>query len=71
MRLIRILERKTSTVRRKRQQLSLIREETEDLLDYLAIVEARVKDAGKPRLTHAEVKNRYRLKNDPQSRASS
>ena len=45
------LEREiTRTVRQKRQQLSLIREEVENLLDCLAVLEARAKDAGKPRL---------------------
>jgi hypothetical protein len=47
------------TVRQKRRQLSAIREEVEDLLDYLAVLEARAKDAGKPRLTHEEMKKRY------------
>jgi hypothetical protein len=47
------------TVREKRQQLSQIREEVENLLDYLVVLEARAKDAGKPRLSHDEVKKRY------------
>ena len=47
------------TVRQKRQQLSAIREEVEDLLDYIAVLETRAKDAGKPRLSHDEVKRRY------------
>lgn len=47
------------TVRQKRQQLSAIREEVENLLDYLTVLEARAKDAGKPRLSHDEVKKRY------------
>jgi hypothetical protein len=47
------------TVRQKRQQLSVIREEVENLLDYLDILEARAKDAGKPRVSHDEVKRRY------------
>jgi len=47
------------TVRLKRKQLSVIREEVENLLDYLAVLEARTKDAGKPRLGHDEVKKRY------------
>ena len=46
-------------VREKRQQLSVIREEVEDLLDYLDVLEARAKDVGKPRLSHDEVKKRY------------
>ena len=48
------------TLRKKRRQLSEIREEVEDLLDYLNVLEARAKDAGKPRLSHDEVKKRYR-----------
>jgi hypothetical protein len=47
------------TVRQKRKQLSVIREEVETLLDYLAVLEARSKDAGKPRLSHDELKKRY------------
>jgi hypothetical protein len=47
------------TVRRKRRELSQIREEVEDLLDYLDILEARAKDTGKPRISHAEIKRRY------------
>jgi hypothetical protein len=50
--------RKVKTVKRKRH-LTTLREELEDLNDYLDLTEARVRDAGKPRLTHAEVKNRY------------
>jgi hypothetical protein len=46
-------------VRQKRQQLSAIREEVENLLDYLAVLEARAIDAGKPRLSHDEVKKKY------------
>ena len=47
------------TVQQKRRQLSAIRQDVEDLLDYLDILEARAKDAGKPRVTHAEIKKRY------------
>lgn len=47
------------TVRLKRKQLSVIREEVETLLDYLAVLEARAKDAGKARLSHDELKKRY------------
>ena len=56
----RTLEREIDRkVREKRQQLSVIREEVEDLLDYLDVVEARARDTGKPRLSHDEVKKRY------------
>jgi LytS/YehU family sensor histidine kinase len=47
------------TLRQKRQQLCVIREEVETLLDYLAVLEARAKDAGNPRLSHDEVKRRF------------
>jgi hypothetical protein len=46
-------------VRQKRRELSQIREDVEDLLDYLDVLEARAKDAGKPRISHEEVKKRY------------
>ncbi len=46
------------TVREKRQALAAIREEVEDLLDYLDVIEARAKDDGKPRLSQDEVKRR-------------
>ena len=49
-------------IRRKREQIALLREELEDLTDFLDGVEARVRDEGKPRLAHKEVKRRYGLK---------
>ena len=49
------------TVVNKRKQLTGLREEVEDLLDYLDLLEARVRDQDKPCLTHAEVKKRYGL----------
>ncbi|MBA3962987.1 MAG: hypothetical protein H0X40_13965 [Chthoniobacterales bacterium] len=54
------LEREVAqTVTAKRQQLIAIREEIEDLLDYLDVVETKARDAGKPRLTHDEVKQLF------------
>ena len=54
------LEREiTRKVRRKREELAAVREEVEDLMDYLNLLEARAKDAGKLRLNHQEVKRRY------------
>ncbi|MGO8764285.1 MAG: hypothetical protein ACLQSR_04015 [Limisphaerales bacterium] len=47
---------------RKREQIATLREELEDLNDYLDLVEARVRDEGKPRVSHAEIKKRYGLK---------
>ncbi len=46
----------------KREQIATLREELEDLNDYLDLTEARVRDEGKPRLTHAEVNKRYGVK---------
>ncbi len=51
----------TRAIGQKRKQLAVIREEVEDLLDYLDLVEARARDQGKPLLTHADVKKRYGL----------
>jgi hypothetical protein len=48
-------------VKRKKHTRTL-REEREDLNDYLDLTEARVRDEGKPRLTHDEVKKRYAVK---------
>ena len=50
------------SISRKREQIATLREELEDLNDYLDLTEARVSDEGKPRLTQAEVKKRYGLK---------
>ena len=50
------------SISRKREQIAALREELEDLNDYLDLTEARVRDQGKPRLTQAEVKKRYGLK---------
>ena len=50
------------SISHKREQIATLREELEDLNDYLELMEARVRDNGKPRLTQAEVKKRYGLK---------
>jgi hypothetical protein len=50
------------TIHQKREQIATLREELEDLNDYLDLTEARVRDEGKPRLTHDEVNKRYGLK---------
>ena len=46
-------------MRQKRRQFSEIREEVEDLLDYLGVLETRVRDAGKPRIGREEIKKPY------------
>jgi LytS/YehU family sensor histidine kinase len=50
------------SISRKREQIATLREELEDLNDYLDLVDARVRDLDKPRLTHTEVKKRNGLK---------
>jgi LytS/YehU family sensor histidine kinase len=50
------------SIHQKREQIATLREELEDLNDYLDLTEARVRDEGKPRLTHVEVRKRYGLK---------
>jgi len=49
-------------IREKREQLVAIREEVENLIDYLEVLEARTNDKSKPRTAHAEVMKRYRVK---------
>ena len=55
----------TSTAKRRARDagIDLFRlvDTNNNLNDYLDLVEARVRDEGKPRLTHAEVKKRVRL----------
>jgi LytS/YehU family sensor histidine kinase len=50
------------SISKKREQIATLRKELEDLNDYLDLTEARVRDEGKPRLTHAEVKKRCAAK---------
>ena len=57
------------TIARKRRELIAIRTEIEDLLDYLDILEARARDAGKPKLSHDEVKKRYSAQSNGSNRA--
>ena len=57
------LDRELSkTIREKREQLRLIRDEVENLIDYLEVLEARARDQNKPTPSHAEVMKRYRVK---------
>jgi hypothetical protein len=57
-----IQKRITKTIQVTRVQLAAIRQEVEDLFDYLDVLEARARDNGKPRLSHADAKKRYGLK---------
>jgi hypothetical protein len=47
-------------LQRAARQLLELREQAETISDYLDVLEARVKDTGKPRISHEEVKKRYR-----------
>lgn len=49
-------------IREKREQLVAIREEVENLIDYLEVLEARASDQDKPRATHSEVMKRFQVK---------
>ena len=49
-------------IREKREQLVAIRDEVDNLIDYLEVLEARSSDKGKPRTPHDEVMKRYRVK---------
>ena len=57
-----IISELTKTIHQKRKQLVTIREEIEDLLDCLEVLEARARDEKKPRLSHAQVMKRFNLK---------
>lgn len=52
----------TQARRLARGQMRKLREEMEDLQDYLDLIDARVRDEGKPNLTLAEVERRLALK---------
>ena len=52
----------TRAIRQKRRELTSIREEVEDLIDYLDVLEARADDDGKPMMTHEQVVKKYGLK---------
>jgi hypothetical protein len=52
----------TRSISHMRQQIAALWEELEDLDDSLDLAEARMRDAGKPRTSLAEIKKRYGLK---------
>jgi hypothetical protein len=53
-------EKLNADLQRAARQLLELREQSETIADYLDVLEARVKDAGKRRVSHDEVKKRYR-----------
>ena len=59
----RTISRKLSkAIRHECERLLAIREEVEDLIDYLEVMEARAHDQNKPTTAHSEVMKRYRVK---------
>jgi len=57
------VERRISrTIRVKREELVKLREEVEDLIDSLDLLEARARSAGKPTISHEEMLRKYGLK---------
>ena len=53
---------------KKRLQLEALRNEIEDLFDYLDVLEARTRDLKEARLSHNEVRKRYGLRSHKQTR---
>jgi hypothetical protein len=51
------LKNLTAEIRRKREEVSRLQGDLADLLDHLAVIEARAKSAGGKRYSTAEVKN--------------
>jgi hypothetical protein len=50
------LKNLTAEIRRKREEVSRLQGDLADLLDHLAVIEARAKSAGGKRYSTAEVK---------------
>ena len=46
-------------IRKRRKQVTQLRQDLNDMEDYLDILEARRRSLGKPRLTQAQVEKRY------------
>jgi Asp-tRNA(Asn)/Glu-tRNA(Gln) amidotransferase C subunit len=50
-------------LRSKRSEISKLQGDLEDMLDHVAVLEARAKNGGKPTLTPAQVRARLSVKN--------
>lgn len=48
-------------IHRKRKEIDRLREELDDMLDHLSVIEARAKTVGKPRYSAAEVRKKIGL----------
>ncbi len=53
--------RRTAPTAALRRQLSRLREEMDDLSDYLDLLEARVRNSSKPRYTTAQIREQLGL----------
>jgi hypothetical protein len=51
----------TTDIRHKRKEIDRLREELDDMTDHLAVIEARAKNAGKPRHSADEVRKKLGL----------
>jgi len=51
----------TAEIARKRREVSRLQENLGDMLDHLAVIEARAKSAGGKRYSTAEVKKAFRI----------
>ena len=51
------LKNVTSEIARKRREVTRLQEDLEDMLDHLAVMEARAKSAGGKRYSTAEVRS--------------
>ena len=49
-------------IRKRRKQVTQLRQDLEDMEDYIDILEARRRSLGKVRLTQTQVKKRYAIK---------
>ena len=49
-------------IRKKREQVSQLRHDLEEMEDYLDVLEARRKSLGKPLITQAQAERRYAAK---------
>jgi hypothetical protein len=58
-------------IRQKRREISRLQEDLTDMLDHLAVVEARAKNAGKPTRSLEEARAKFGLLAANPSRATS
>ena len=57
-----VLEKVDAEIRRRRSEMTRLHAELEDLDDYLGVLEARRRAAGKRNFSQAEIEKRYSVK---------